>query len=91
MPLFANVDGSPITYPIYMMFLKEKIHEIGLNKTEFSTHSFLRGTVSWAVECCIPESLIQVMGDWKSDCYKMYINCPLYVRCQSVEKFGHNL
>ena len=28
MPLLANPDGSPITYPVYMKFLKEKIHEI---------------------------------------------------------------
>ena len=27
----------------------------------------------------IPESMIQVMGDWKSDCYKLYVNCPLDV------------
>ena len=64
MPLFANVDRSPIIYPIYMKFLKEKINKIGLDKTNFSTHS---------------------------DCYKMYINCPLDVRCKFVEKFCHNL
>ena len=40
MPLFANTDGSPITYPVYMKFLKEKNHEIGLDKTNLSTHSF---------------------------------------------------
>ena len=89
MPLFANVDGSPITYPVYMKFLKEKINEIGLDKTNFSTHSFRRGAVSWAIKCGIPESLIQVMRDWKSDCYKMYINCLLDVRCKFVEKIGH--
>ena len=85
MPLFANLDGSPITYPVYMKFLKNKIHEIGLDVTNFSTHSFCRGAVSWAIKCGIPGSLIQVMGDWKSECYKMYINCPLDVRCQFVE------
>ena len=79
MPLFANEEGSQITYPVYMKFLKEKIHEIGLNKTNFSTHSFHRGAVSWAIKCGIPESLIQVMGD--SDSYKMCINCLLDVRC----------
>ena len=44
MPLFANEDGSPITYPVYMKILKEK-HKIGLDKTNFSTHSFHRGAV----------------------------------------------
>ena len=63
MPLFANPDGRPITYPVYMEILKEKIHEIGLDKTNFSTHSFHRGAVSWAIKCGVSESLIQVMGD----------------------------
>ena len=76
MALFARTDGSPITYPVYMKFLKSKIYEIGLDGNNFSTHSFHQGVASWAIKNGIPESIVQVMGDWKSDCYTLHINCP---------------
>ena len=91
MALFSRQNGSPMTYPIYMKFIKDKIDQIGLNSKNYSTHSFRRGAVSWAIKNGIPESLIEVMGDWKSNCYKMYINCPLDVRTHFVEQFVHNM
>ena len=30
MALFANTKGKPITYPIHMKFIKDKVEEIGL-------------------------------------------------------------
>ena len=40
MALFSKQNGSPITYPIYMKFIKDKIDEIGLNsKNYILTHS----------------------------------------------------
>ena len=91
MALFAKTNGNPITYPVYMKFLKAKINEIGLDGNNFSTHSFCRGAVSWAIKNGIPDSMVQVMGDWKSNCYKMYINCPLDVRTLFAEKFSNNM
>ena len=61
MALFAKTNGKPITYPLHMKFLKGKIKEIVLNKNKFSTHSFHRGAVSWAIKNGIPESMVQVM------------------------------
>ena len=62
-PLFSFPDGKPITYPVYMRFLKQKISDISLESANYSTHSFQRGAVSWAIKCGIPESMIQVMGN----------------------------
>ena len=67
-PLFAYRSGKPITYPRYMKFFKNIITKISLDCRNYSTHSFRWGTVSWEIKNGIPESLIQVMGDWKSDC-----------------------
>ena len=44
-PLFAYQHGKPITYPVYLKFLKEKIQQVGLNSMNYSTHSFRRVTV----------------------------------------------
>ena len=90
-PLFSKANGFPITYPSYLKFLKNKIHQVGLNHNNYSTHSFRRGAASWALSCGVPESVIQMMGDWKSDCYKRYINCPLESRMQFARCITNNL
>ena len=89
--LVSYGKGKPVTYAHYQKFLKGCIAIIGLDKNNFSMHSFRRGAVSWAVKCGIPESMIQIIGDWKSDCYKMHINCPLEVQCSFANKFGEQL
>ena len=89
--LFSFTDGKPITYAYYQRFLKSCIQYIGLDKNCFSSHSFRRGAVSLAIKCGIPESMVKIMGDWKSECYKMYINCPLEVRCNFASMFAEPL
>jgi hypothetical protein len=39
----------------------------------FSSHSFRRGGATLAAQTGISSSLIQLMGDWKSDAYNKYI------------------
>ena len=89
--LFCFPNGSPVTYAFYQKFLENCIKCIGFNQSNFNTQSFRRGAVSWAIKCGIPEHMIQVMGDWKSDHYKMYVNCPLEVRCDFASRFNVNL
>ena len=44
---------------------------------KFRGHSFRRGGASWAFNSGVPGELIQVMGDWKSDAYKVYLEFSL--------------
>ena len=39
-PIFAKIDGKPITYSSYLKFLKDKIKQVGLDSKNYSTHSF---------------------------------------------------
>ena len=89
--LFSFPNEKAVNYNFYQKFLKNQIKKIGLNPELFSMHSFRRGAVSWAIKNGISESMIQVMGDWKSDCYKMYINCPLDVCCSFTNEFSRRL
>ena len=41
---------------------------------DFSSHSFRRGGATWALNCAIPESVIRMMGDWKSQVYLQYLD-----------------
>lgn len=43
----------------------------------FRGHSFRRGGASWAFDSGVPGELIQIMGDWKSDAYKVYLEFSL--------------
>ncbi|XP_060578252.1 uncharacterized protein LOC132735327 [Ruditapes philippinarum] len=72
-PLFSLGSNKPVTYAIFMRKLKSCIDNIGLNSEDFSTHSFRRGFATYAFRLNLPADLIQLMGDWKSDAYKKYI------------------
>lgn len=39
----------------------------------FSSHSFRRGGATHTFRSEVPEDLIQLHGDWKSDAYKKYL------------------
>lgn len=43
----------------------------------YTGHSFRRGGATWAFGIGIPGEVIQVLGDWKSDCYKRYFEFTL--------------
>ena len=79
-PLFALRGGIPFTYPQYQKKLKATLRKAGYNPGAFSSHSVRRGSVLWAYRSGVPESLIAVQGDWRSDCYKRYLTFPMEVR-----------
>ena len=75
-PAFCYSNGFPIMYHTYNSFLKKHIRKLGLSDIGWSTHSFRRGGSSYLAACGVPDRQIQILGDWKSDCYKQYIHCP---------------
>ncbi|XP_052778483.1 uncharacterized protein LOC128215918 [Mya arenaria] len=40
---------------------------------EYTMHSFRRGGASFYFKCGVPGELIQLFGNWKSDCYLRYL------------------
>ena len=62
-----------VTYQQFNQRLKKLVGACGLNPGEFSTHSFRRGGATCAFQADVPEILIQLQGDWASDCYKKYL------------------
>lgn len=76
-PLFSLPKGKYITYLAFQTELKYLIDKIGLNATEFSTHSFRRGGTTFAFQSKVPTVLIKAHGDWKSECYQKYLSFSL--------------
>ena len=45
----------------------------GLSQGSWNGHSFRRGAATWAAEVRVSEAEIQILGRWRSDAYKHYI------------------
>ena len=57
--------------------LKELLSTLGLPGQCYASHSFRRGVATYLFRQGIPRELIQVMGDWKSEAYKVYLEIDL--------------
>lgn len=53
--------------------LKKLCNSTGTDSQNFSSHCFRRGGASWAFHAWVPVELIQLQGDWTSDCFKKYL------------------
>lgn len=52
--------------------LRSILRELGFTGN-YSDHSFRRGAATSAREACLSDSEIQLLGRWKSDAYKLYM------------------
>ena len=64
---------SPMTYAHFSSFLGRVIKAVGLDSTCYSPHSFRRSGATFAFDAQVPSELINVQGDWRSDCYFIYL------------------
>ena len=62
--------------------------EIGLVGKEFSTHGLCRGGTNHAVRSGISPEYIQVMGDWVSQSFLIYIDFALDLRLELADKIA---
>ena len=65
---------QPLSYPAFQAYFRCLISLTGRDSGEFSTHSLHRGGASWAYRNNVDVDLIQLHGDWASDCYKKYLH-----------------
>ncbi|KAF5384159.1 hypothetical protein D9615_003180 [Tricholomella constricta] len=75
-PLFSNPDGSPLTRADFVSTLKQRLTSLGINASLYSGHSFRRGAASAAAAVGFADFEIQLLGRWRSDAYKLYIDVP---------------
>ena len=93
-PFFCVPQGpilQPITFSFFSRFLKETISAIGLDATNFSLHSFRRGGATHAYQSGVPDHLIKLHGDWRSDAYKLYLSLPLATRTHVADVMAASL
>jgi integrase len=72
-PLFEGLDGKPLHYNTFLKGIRAALEAAGLNPSLFAGHSFRRGAASEAAAAGYSDYEIQLLGRWRSDSYKLYI------------------
>jgi integrase len=76
-PVFVLKSGKVVNYSMYLKKLRGILQSCGFEPNLFSTHSFRRGFATWAFHEQFSAEIIQLMGDWRSDAYKKYLQFDL--------------
>lgn len=75
-PLFISANDEPISRNVFIQRLKSTLSALGIDNAEYSGHSFRRGAATSAATAGFSDYEIQLMGRWKSNSYKLYIDMP---------------
>ena len=75
-PLFAFQSGSPLTRSTLVQAVRDALRPHNVDVGGFNGRSFRIGAATTAVAAKVPDSLIQVLGWWKSSAFTTYIRTP---------------
>ena len=78
-PLFLLENNQALTRPHQVNFVSHLLRLIGVDPTAYSGHSFRIGGATSASLADVADQEIQMLGRWKSDCYKTYVRFVSYV------------
>ena len=76
-PCFINPSKSgvvPLTCSVFVSKLKKVLSLCGVDPKRVGTHSFRRGSATWALCCGIPGEVVKILRDWKSTAYLSYLD-----------------
>lgn len=90
-PLFVKTNGQPWMYSQFQQKLRVCLGMKKYKKKLFSSHSFRRGGCSFCFQAGIPDFLIKIIGDWKSDIYLSYCQVSLITRAKACQSFRHEI
>ena len=87
-----NGKVRPLLSHLFVTTLRQILRRAGIPGAHlYRGHSFRRGGASWAFDNGVPGELIQVMGDWKSDAYKTYLEFSLHSKVAIAQRLVKNL
>ncbi|KAI1788959.1 hypothetical protein LXA43DRAFT_893857, partial [Ganoderma leucocontextum] len=76
-PLFEGFAmGVALMRDLFITRLKALLIAHGFDSSKYSGHSFRRGAASSAAVAGYADFEIQLLGCWRSDAYKLYIDIP---------------
>lgn len=75
-PLFSFQDGKPLTRPRFVTEIRRALAMAGVDPKPYSGHSFRSGAATAASKQGVEDSVIKMLGRWKSSAYQLYIKTP---------------
>ena len=75
-PFFKFVSGVPLTRPKFVAEVKEALAIAGVDSGRYSGHSFRSGAATTAASRGVGDTVIKMLGRWKSSAYQLYIKTP---------------
>lgn len=72
--VFQLRSGVPLSRHVVERRLKSLVKSIGLDPSQYNTHSLRRGGATTYSLANVSDRMIQVIGGWASDSYKLYID-----------------
>jgi hypothetical protein len=76
-PAFCFLDAHgalcPLTYALLADGIKGLVAAIGLDPTQFATHSLRRGGATYSFQAGALPTHIKFAGDWASDAFELYL------------------
>ncbi|XP_006815058.1 uncharacterized protein LOC102801440, partial [Saccoglossus kowalevskii] len=75
-PLFLLPERIPLNRRVFTTSLRSLLTRLRLEPQYFAGHSFRIGAATTAASVHLPDHLIQTLGRWSSDCYRIYIRTP---------------
>ena len=94
-PAFLKVNKKgqkcPWTYRLFNKELKEDIAGTGRDPTKYSTHSFRRGAATFAFEAGVEAETVKIMGDWRSDCFRQYLQVSMQKKEEAAQKIREKI
>ena len=75
-PLFMLSEGTALTRGYLVSRVQAALRRAGLDDACYNGHSFRSGAATTAAQQGLQDLLIQTLGRWRSDAYKIYINLP---------------
>ena len=78
-PLLRHEDGSFLSKFQFVAVFRSCLQEMGLDKSEFSSHSFRIGAATEAARCGMNEAAVRKIGRWESRRFRSYVRPQLVV------------
>ena len=75
-PLFVHDNGSPLTRAGLVSAVRAALSEGSVDLSRYTGHSFRIGAATAAAQAGLPDSMIQMLGRWRSSAFQRYIRTP---------------
>lgn len=72
--------------------LKDSLKKVGVHRYfRYSEHSLRRGGLAYGYKIGLSTKYLKSLGDWKSDCFEVYLSFPREIRDTAARKLRDSL